>query len=641
MSWPLGAALAIPVMAGSVPATATAAEAATSTSVETFAYPDAAKILAERNITLKTGDGNIALADCASGPGLVQLFSRAAKPSSVCFRITGPTGYLALEIPKIYLIKGDDHTIKATVNTDGNAATFDVVKNAWASIGEGGSAGSATALLELAATDGSAAPAPSGDYPAVGKVTVGQPGHSADARACTAALVDRYWVLTAAGCFNGASGTPAVKSTATVNGRTVDIAELVPRSDRDLVMARLTAPVDGVAPVALATAAPSAGDSLKVPGYGRTATDWAPFKVHTTTHTAGAIAATTVDTAPAAGAAAICQGDAGAPLLRDRNGSAEIAAVASLSWQGGCLGTPATETRTGATATRVDDLGAWVQQVKAARPGSRLFAVGSDSKIWTNEGSYSTNAWGTFDAVPGTNNVKQVSAVTVNGTIRLFALGGDNQIWTADKKPDGSWTTFTALPSSGIQNITATTTPTGVRLFAVGSDNRIWTTDTRPDGTWSTFDAVPGANNVKQVSAVTVGDTIRLFALGGDNQIWTADKKPDGSWTTFTALPSSGIQNITATTTPTGVRLFAVGSDNRIWTTDTRPDGTWSTFDAVPGANNVKQVSAVTVGDTIRLFALGGDNQIWTADKKPDGSWTTFYAVPSSNIQNIAAAIVG
>ncbi|MFD0350755.1 hypothetical protein ACFQ0M_41480 [Kitasatospora aburaviensis] len=32
------------------------------------------------------------------------------------------------------------------------------------------------------------------------------------------------------------------------------------------------------------------------------------------------------------------RGDAGAPLLRTRGGTVEIAGVVSRSWQGGCLG---------------------------------------------------------------------------------------------------------------------------------------------------------------------------------------------------------------------------------------------------------------------------------------------------------------
>ncbi|MFJ2782064.1 trypsin-like serine protease, partial [Kitasatospora sp. NPDC087315] len=351
-------------MAGSIPASA--AEATAPLAVEGFSYPGAAQILAEQHITLKSGDGNIQLADCTSTENLLEVFSRTLNtgPAKVCFRVTGPVGYLALELPKVYSIKGDDHAVKATLNTDGSVSSFDVRKNYYTPVGEGASA-EGTTLLELSATDGPAAPAATSEYPAAGALNIGQPGRTG-ARACTATLVDRYWALTSASCFTDnpatlTAGAPATKSTVTIGGKSADIAELVPRTDRDLVMARLAAPVDGITPAVFATTAPVTGESLSVPGFGRTATQWRPSASHTVTHTAGTVTATGIDSTPAAGSSAICQGDTGAPLLRKSNGTVQVVGAASRSWQGGCFGTPATETRTSATSTRTDDLGVWVK----------------------------------------------------------------------------------------------------------------------------------------------------------------------------------------------------------------------------------------------------------------------------------------
>ncbi|MFE2721533.1 trypsin-like serine protease [Kitasatospora sp. NPDC059327] len=493
-------------------------------------------------------------------------------------------------------------------------------------------------------------PASDGAYAYTAKLTIGD-----NVRTCTGTLVDRNWIITAASCFADdpaqpaalQTGAPKWNTTATVGrtdlttgaGQQAGIVELVPRQDRDLVMARLATPIDGITTLPLATTAATTGESLRVPAYGRTKTEWVPDKLHSGAFTVDAVTANAVSTTGTAGAA-VCKGDTGAPVVREVNGKAELAAVASRSWQGGCFGS--TETRTGASNTRVDDLGAWVKSVKASRPASRLFAVGGDSQIWTNEGSYNTNLWSTFDAVPGSANTQQVSSVAIGNTVRLFTVGTDGRIRTATGDYTArTWSGFSALPSSGIRQVTAVAIGTTVHLFAIGGDQRIWTSDSTDGGAWSTFEPLP-SSGIQHITATAVGNTVRLFAVGGDQRIWTTTGDyTANTWSTFEAIPSSAIQHIAATTVGTTVRLFAVGGDQRIWTTDSTDNGPWTTFDAVPDASGVKQVAATTVGDTIRVLAIGSDDQIWTADKKADGSWTTFYAVPSSAIQSVTAAPAG
>ncbi|WP_240139865.1 trypsin-like serine protease [Streptomyces sp. MUM 178J] len=234
----------------------------------------------------------------------------------------------------------------------------------------------AAAAIAAAALGSTPALAVSGGQAADGSRTFAAQIDVGDTRGCTGALVDPQWILTAASCFaetpggTVAAGKPAQPSTATLGStdllqpaaRTVAITEVVPRSDRDLVMARLAEPVTDVAPVQLAVSAPQKGETLEAMGYGRTATGWAPDRLHSGEFGIDAVDGATIGLA-AKGDAAICKGDTGGPAVRITDGRPELVALHSRSWQGGCLGSE--ETRTGALDTRVDDINPWIQQVRS------------------------------------------------------------------------------------------------------------------------------------------------------------------------------------------------------------------------------------------------------------------------------------
>ena len=111
--------------------------------VEDFAYPDRDKLLAEKGLKLISGDGNITLADCASGDsGLVRINSRDS--GNMCFAVSGPVGYLALEIQRTYLAKADTRAdVMATVRTENTRTNETKVEevglepDTWKSLGEG------------------------------------------------------------------------------------------------------------------------------------------------------------------------------------------------------------------------------------------------------------------------------------------------------------------------------------------------------------------------------------------------------------------------------------------------------------------------------------------------------------------------
>lgn len=103
--------------------------------IETFDYPLADKILAEKNIVLKRGDGHITLADCTSEPGLLEVWAR--NKAKVCFKVTGSSGWLTLEIPAVYGIRGSaSQTARVDMTVGTEERSFDVAKDAFTPVGE-------------------------------------------------------------------------------------------------------------------------------------------------------------------------------------------------------------------------------------------------------------------------------------------------------------------------------------------------------------------------------------------------------------------------------------------------------------------------------------------------------------------------
>ncbi|MGW2952746.1 hypothetical protein [Streptomyces eurythermus] len=103
--------------------------------VEDFSYPGGARILQEQGIVLKRGDGHITLADCASGTGLLRIMARR-QADPICFRTVGNSGWLTLEIPAVYVVRGNDYTTQVDMTVGDEEKTFDIEKNTWTAVGE-------------------------------------------------------------------------------------------------------------------------------------------------------------------------------------------------------------------------------------------------------------------------------------------------------------------------------------------------------------------------------------------------------------------------------------------------------------------------------------------------------------------------
>lgn len=359
-----------------------------------------------------------------------------------------------------------------------------------------------------------------------------------DRQACTGTLIDPRWVITARSCFAEGGqpryGAPALPTTVTVGtsaptgttAHTRTVVEVVSNPQRDIALARLSAPITDIAPVALATSAPQAGEILRVAGYGRTATQWIPDHPQ---QAAFSVDSVSTDAIRVLGqdSAAICRGDAGGPGLRAAGGTFQLAAVSTASWQGGCFGE--TETRRSATQARVDDLGTWITQ----NTGSCWIANDSGFTPLYDGRTAGTQSWRSLGSVDVAENACET---TLTGAgIRWYAAQHTAASYTL--KVD--WKALSASTDAGVlvgfpmpdsnPNVPGTNgvevqikpaestgaTATGALVGLKAPDV---TTAARPVGYWNTYEiAVDGKQitvrlNDVLVNQFTVADPGRLVS---------------------------------------------------------------------------------------------------------------------------------
>ncbi|WP_327738996.1 S1 family peptidase [Streptomyces nojiriensis] len=458
---------------------------------------------------------------------------------------------------------------------------------------------------------GPEAPADQYPYKSVVKLTIGDEGNS---RGCSGALLDDNWIITAASCFAATPGTsvpagkPALKSTVTLaDGRTAEVVHLVPRTDRDLVLGRLSASATGLPWARISQAAPATGAELTSAGWGRTKTEWVPGKLHTGTFTTNASDAGTL-TLTGKGTDSVCKGDTGGALF---NAAGQLVGINSRSWQGGCLGVPATETRTGAISARADNLKVWAAEVRSATPG------------WKTE------------------------AVVQAGT----------SLYQGINLPDGSWTGFTDVQSKagnigGVRTAAVAGIDDDTHVVALGTNGRIYHTVRKADGTWQNFGDVGGEAgvlaNVTQVSAVSTGAEIQVVVVS-NGKVFHTVRRANGTWAPFGDVasvsgPLSGVTSIATANTGGELQVIAVtgGKAYHALRATTGHWTVWGDVAAATGATGPVTSVAMAGMSTAAHIVLVTDNgtRQYHAIRQGSGAWSPLREL-TAHLGNITVKSVG
>ncbi|MCX5558330.1 MULTISPECIES: hypothetical protein [unclassified Streptomyces] len=124
--------------------------------VEDYNYPGAADILTTEGIQLKRGDGHVLLVECDTVPDQITVYTirddSVGRKGEYCFQATATTGYLTLELPRVFGLETGTHPISADLTANGATTTVDVPVDDFESVGEGVLGGARSVLVEIRVT---------------------------------------------------------------------------------------------------------------------------------------------------------------------------------------------------------------------------------------------------------------------------------------------------------------------------------------------------------------------------------------------------------------------------------------------------------------------------------------------------------
>ena len=460
-------------------------------------------------------------------------------------------------------------------------------------------------------------PAGGDAYRFAAKIQIGaDPG-----RGCSGALVAPQWIITAKACFAAGAqavvtGPPAEPTTVIVGrpdltsstGRRLPVNRLVPHPDRDVVLARLAAPVTDVPPVAVATTAPQTGEQWRVLGFGRTATEWVPQALHeavVSVETVGAVSADIAGVDPAG--ATTCKGDAGGPALRGSGTAAELVAVHLSSGQQGCLG--ATGTAPGAVEARVDDLAGWIA-------GTAITSCNVAGGVITGNHSADGIPLPDLTGDCSADIIKQYTSGEMQGWRGSGNVTVDGRLFTGTSKIVGGGWTVAAVPRIVLGDFNGDGRTDIVRQNPAG-ELRAWpsTGDMSADNLLFRTSVIVGSGwTTANVQRILTGD------FDGDGRTDIAAQYADGgvrAWSSTGNLSADG--KLFAGPRSLNALGLTVAAYPRLLTADVDGDGR---YEILAQAKDGKVYAYPSSGD------LSADGKLFAAPRRHVGTGWTQAAIP-------------